>query len=286
VSLRRARVGLTLVESVVAIFIICGCILVIMRMVSNGIDMNVRAEQVEQASLIASRQLETLREWAADPSHFYDSASWAAKIATSPFPDSDNPDYTVTWKATAVGITSPCTMTESRYSSPRVMSGSYMKVAVTVSWSPTSTRNQVVLTSLIGAAIDPVVSLTVTPSTSLASPQLVPKNSSISFTASGWDGTRNVPDLFFLWSQAPVTVNGSIGSFQNMTRTGVSGQYQNYYCDETIAGVPTAIYGPLGNVTLGVLGRSPAIYDVDSSSVPTHRWMTNTTGNVVVQNGP
>ena len=157
-----------------------------------------------------------------------------------------------------------------------MLTQSYRKVVVTTSWFPNVARNRLTLVSLVGAPAWPVdhVKIDADNPGPLSHDQLT----NITVTARD-SGGGLIPDHFFNWSQSPAPGLGSIGSSQNVTRGGDSGQYQNRYRVTTIAGVPTSVYGPAGSVRLSFEGRSVSGYDPGPA-----RWVTNSTGTLDISN--
>ena len=271
---------MTLIETIIAIFIISGSIMLILRMVTTGMNANLRAEQSQQAALISTKQMETIREWAHTPANFYQ-PSWATVASGSPFADPDNPDYSVTIQAAKQTVLSPCTQDEQRYPAAqrRQLTSSYVKVVITVVWGSGGPLNQFQVASLIGAPEVPVDHLVVTPDTRV-SPVSLNQNQLANITVSGVDSSGTViPDLFFDWGLGPTSDQPSVGSIQNATRTGTQGQYDNFYMNQLVGGVSTPAFGPPGNVSITIKGRSPAIY---SSSAT--QWLTNVTDIETMQN--
>lgn len=276
----KRRGGLTLVETVVSLFIITGCLLIIIKMIFNGADVQRRAGFNEKAALIGERHLGRLRTWATDPNNFYTAGSWSTIAPGAPSPDADHPEFAVTIQALKQTVYSPCEQAEARWSSPteerRTLKDSYYKVQVTVAWEPAAEKNQLTLVTLIGAPDNPVHHVETT--TSDAGP--LARDEEANLTVRAIDANGNVvPDHFWSWSQQPATGVGSVGSFPSLQRSGETAKYKHFYRTATVSGTTQPVYGPAGNVVLSVEGRSPAIYDTAST-----RWTTNSTANVSVEN--
>jgi hypothetical protein len=279
-STMKRRGGLTLVETVVSLFIITGCLLIIIKMIFSGADVQRRAGFNEKAAMIGERHLGRLRTWASDPNNFYNAALWATVAPATKSADSDHPEFTVTIQAVKQPLYSPCEQAEARFASPteerRVLKDSYYKVQVSVAWAPVADKNQLTLVTLIGAPDHPVHHVETT--TSDAGP--LARDEEANLTVKALDANGNViPDHFWSWSQQPATGVGSVGSFPALERSGATAKYKHFYRTATVSGSTQPVYGPAGNVVLTVEGRSPAIYDSAST-----RWTTNSTANVTVEN--
>lgn len=278
-SLMQRR-GLTLTETVVSLFMITGCLLIIIKMIFYGADVQRRAALNEKAALIAERHLGRVRTWASDVNNFSGGAAWSAIAPGVASRDVDHPEFSVTINAAPQVMYSPCEQAELRFATPieerRIMDESYYKVQVKVSWEPPSSKNQLTLVSLVGYPENPVHHLET--ATTDAGPLARDDNADLTVRAVDADGDP-IPDHFFSWSQRPAVGLGSVGSFPLLSRTGETAKYRHFYRSATISGTTQSVYGPAGNVVLAVEGRSPAIFNSGSA-----RWTTNTTANVTVEN--
>lgn len=275
----RRTHGLTLVETVLALFLIVACLLVVIRMIFVGADIQRRAAVNERAALIAARHLGRIRTWAQDATNFYNDSNWTTVASGTAVPDPDYPEFSLTISSAWKDVYSPSRDVEARFVGPpdtrRVMTRSYRQVEVLVTWFPAA-RNRFVLVSLVGAPELPVdhVNVSATTTGPLAHDALA------NLTISARDGSDNeIPDHFFTWSQSAAAGAGSVGSFQNVTRSGASGQYQNFYRNANFGGSTVPVYGPPGVVNITLAGRSPSILDSGTS-----RWSVNTTSSVEITN--
>lgn len=202
--MRLIRRGLTLVECLVAIFIITFAILIMAALFRSALDAARRANKVALATTIASKRMAQIVYDAQDPLQF---ANWSA-LDGSPFQDSQFPDFKVTTASEFETQYSPCSQTELGYpvAQQRRLTSSLRKVRVQVSWS-SSPRDSVSLINLIGA---PTLELSsVGLNESIPDPMLAISNQSLTVYAHDSTGA-NIPDLFYDWRLDPETGNGEL----------------------------------------------------------------------------
>ena len=266
--LKRRR-GLSLTEAIIAIFIIVYCVLTVFQLLHMGVDMDGKAERSLTAALVSEKQLARVRLWASNTTNFTSDWSTATPPIVGAYLDNDFPQYNVTIAATNLTVYSPCTQTEQNWVGPpderRAMTSSFKKVCITVSWDPSVPTSQVQIASLVGAPTQVGVSIAAT--LGGASPSSVHQNATVDFSnITALDSTNTpIPDVFFTWTQSPTTSTGSVGSFQNQTRTGQAVQFQNFYCNEMIGGSNQTVFGPTGAANVTVTGRAGG--DISASNI-------------------
>lgn len=232
-AIRSRGKGLSLIESVVAIYLLVGVCLLMALLFHSSLAYGGRVVRMQTATQIAENTLAQVRAWAKDPSHF---ATWSGPYpweATAP------PPYQVIVAQSMQTVASPCSQTEKVFGdNQRSLFQSYRKVTVSVRW--TNQPNDVVrLTSLIGdppRGLAPLSQrLTLTAQSPVPNP--IPPRGKIVFKAQLWDsGLVEIPDVFF--SQvilAPIDLdpgNAVIDVNDLATRrTGITAVLWNYYPD-------------------------------------------------------
>lgn len=205
VERRRPR-GLSLMEAVIAIFVITFAILIMASLFRSALDGARRARKVTVANVLANRRMEEIVYWAGDGNNF---SNWSS-IDGASGPDGQFPDFTVRSDTEAYVLYSPCSQSESRFppASQRSMVASARKVRVRVTWSPvTNPRNSIDLLAIVGAPTQKLNSV------QIGAPATVAALTSANITATALD-TNNQPilDLFFKWSISPLDGYGEIQS--------------------------------------------------------------------------
>lgn len=126
----KAR-GLSLAETIMALFLLAGGCLGCLTLLSQGLAHNARTTQVWEASDLAERSVDAIRRWAYDPANYF--GSWALyDNDTLVFPDSP-------WQVQVVaGPRSPSYSPNTSLEAPRgadarIMADSYVPVQITVS---------------------------------------------------------------------------------------------------------------------------------------------------------
>jgi Tfp pilus assembly protein PilV len=203
--------GLTLVEVVIAIFIITGAMLTLMSLLDSGLTKSSTVEKRMTASDVAERRIAAIRSWAQN------STSWDSGAGFPSGNDSTYPVYLITQAmindttTPPFNISSPCT---TQGGSTRVLTRSYCKLQVNVTYPPYGSGDILSLTTLIDdpprswRASNPIV---ITPSGS--APSTVPPNTPFTFTATGYDSNNApIPDLFFKFYVLPGTGDGSVSN--------------------------------------------------------------------------
>lgn len=148
----RAR-AFSLLESVIALFLLSFAALSVLSMTQTGFQAQRRSQEAARANLAAQALVAELRLWAMDINNF--KGGWSPYNGTVTM--ADYPEYTVTVRSLAAGrpIYSPCAEIESQWlpaanpltaRGPRTMPNAIVPVEVTVSWSPSSLDRVTILT--------------------------------------------------------------------------------------------------------------------------------------------
>ncbi|MFN8610731.1 MAG: prepilin-type N-terminal cleavage/methylation domain-containing protein [Vulcanimicrobiota bacterium] len=218
------RRGLTLVECLVAIFIITFAILIMAALFRSALDGARRANKVALATTIANKRMAQIVYDAQDPLQF---ANWSA-LDGSPFQDPQFGDFKVTTNSEFETQYSPCSQAELNYpaAQQRKLSSSLRKVRVQVSWS-NNPRDVVTLINLVGA---PPLNLT-SVGISESIPDPINPAATQSLTVYGHDaGGGVIPDLFYEWTLAAETGNGELV----VSRDGRSASLTNRIYDQDL----------------------------------------------------
>lgn len=201
------RKGLTLLETVLALFVLAGsCLGAVMTL--NQV---VRYRQIGQyrleAALVARGRLEALQNWAADSAHFY--GSWAGQLGQ--FSDPDHPNFTVeVRRGSPRAVFSPARMVEETVTFPRNLNQSAYPVAVEA-WLNSSNRTRVTLNSLI-AAPNPLAS---GQNLTLQITQVGGASPLVGLTEAEFDVNASLPggtpaETMFYWTILPLDGNGTV----------------------------------------------------------------------------
>lgn len=218
----RSRRGLTILETVIAVFVLTAAVLVVTALFPAGLRHLRKAEAAHMAACIAENRLEQVRAWSNTPQGsgygFDDFSAYDGMAASDP----DHPEYQVAVHAIDQSLYSPSSQFEETAVGPkREFTGTFKKVQVTVRWEGES------LTTVTYLA-DPTRRLrTATPVEIVPTspiPNPLPQGDSVTFEANGYDQDgRRIPDLRFRWYIVPITGNGTI----DPSRDGLSAVFTN-----------------------------------------------------------
>jgi len=225
----KRSAGMTLAETVVAIFVLTLAIAFVGAMLRNGLHYQAHSERRMMAMALARNKMAFLRAWARTPrnrsQYYYDDppASWASQVQGS---DPEYPNFVVRCVVQTMVVYSPCTSMEAPYvplGTARVMNSSARKVKISVAdpsdplWSA----------DIVTMVCDPTRDLLDPPNDAvrLITTTAVPA----SFSASGNDlnnpnpgsavdmraealypNSTPVPDLFFDWYIVPLGGTGTL----------------------------------------------------------------------------
>lgn len=139
----------SLIESVIALFLLSFAALSVLSMTQTGFQAQRRSQEIAKANLAAQSLIAEIRMWAEDFNNFR--GAWAPYdnvTLTRP----DYPEYTITVRVGEAGrpIDSPCAELESQWiptpGGARVMPNAIKPVEITVAWSPNTLDRMTVLT--------------------------------------------------------------------------------------------------------------------------------------------
>ena len=242
----RGGRGLSLMETVIAIFVITFAVMIMAALFRSALDGAKRTRKIAIANVLADKRMQAIVHWAGQGDNFSD---WSSVDGASAA-DAQFPDFNVRSDAEAQVIYSPCSEAELRYppGDRRALFVSAKKVRVRVTWTPTSDpRNKVDLLSVIGAPPQPLQAVKMTGTINPLSPL-----SSLTLNANGRDSDNdNIQDLFYLWTLSPLTGYGQIAPSRDGRKLVL--KHRNY--DPTSGG-----YRPApGEVSLSVKGTSMGV---------------------------
>ncbi len=196
-----SRRGLSLVETVVASFVLIAGFLLMTRLFHAALQYTSQIDSLQMAVLLAEKRMEEIRCWSWQTHAATAFSDWSGvpNAAT----DADYPGYTLAVTTSPYTLSSPCSQFEALYpGEERQMTGSARVVTITVTWGARTHR----LTSLVAAPPPVLARVVVTPTAG----QSVARDGTVSLTARGEDtANRPIPDMMFSW----YIDRGGIGSF-------------------------------------------------------------------------
>jgi Tfp pilus assembly protein PilV len=217
--------GYSLLEAVIAFFILLCCFAVIIALFQSGLRYSVRTQNQQLAPMLAERQIEGMRAWSetANGSGF-NWSNLAAIYNGESFQPADFGDFTVTTKVLSQTLYSTSSSVERALGTQaRQLTNSADLVEVGVAWND-GVSHQIKLQSyLVAPASSFRSSNTIVVTTVSSGGNPLPQGSMMNLTATGYDHNGNaIPDLFFVWNVISVTGQGTLaqsrdGSSANLT---------------------------------------------------------------------
>lgn len=223
----RARRGITLVETLVAIFVLTLAVAFVGNLLHAGLRHQARSERKILAVQLGRKKLCLLRAWARTPTtgsyYNFDQAvaAWVAQVGNG---DPEYPGLVVNATVVDQTLYSPCTTMEAPYvplGNARSMTSSAKKVKISVA----DDGDPVWTLDLVTLVADPTRNLAssdavrLTP-TSAIPPTLSPAGNDLNNPAGGstvemkaealYPDGRPVPDLFFDWYIVPLGGTGTL----------------------------------------------------------------------------
>jgi type II secretory pathway pseudopilin PulG len=152
-TIRRTRLAFSLLESVIALFLLSFAALSVLSMTQTGFQSQRRSQEAARANLAAQSVAADIRLWAENIVNY--KSGWAPY--NGPISQPDFPDYTITVRSLAAGrpIYSPCSEIESQWlpaanpvtdRGPRMMPNAIVPVEIVVAWSPSDLDRVTVIT--------------------------------------------------------------------------------------------------------------------------------------------
>lgn len=199
VTSRRKRGAFSLLEAVIAIFLLSYAALSVLSLTQSGFVAQKRNQEIAKANLVAQSVVSDIRLWARDINNYQ--GNWATYNRT--YSPTGFPEYEVTVRSLAAGrpIDSPCAELESQWApttrGKRTMPSAIVPVELKITWSDKAEDSLTVLT-YVGEPRRDTVGMTfdiVGPSNSSVS-----MNQETDYSVSAKDANgRPFPNLMFLW---------------------------------------------------------------------------------------
>lgn len=208
--------GLSLAETVIALFVLVVACLGCVQMFHVGLRSGALTEKRSVAAFLANKRLTQLQVWAKDPSHF---SSWSGYPNG---PDADFPDYGLQTTVSDYTAFSPCSGVQG--SPARQLQRSLKRVQVDVSYPPFTSADHLKVVSLIGEPPHSLAGLTVVVDDSAISNPVPPAPFSQNLSAQVRDGSNTViRDMMFDWYVDPGSGNGVVQSADD----GINASFRN-----------------------------------------------------------
>jgi type II secretory pathway pseudopilin PulG len=211
----RPRRGSTLVETIIALVLLSGCLLLVSALLQRSSRYQQRSESLLEAGALADKVISDIRAWAKNGANYDGNwAFWQGRLVNDP--DFPNLSARVDVQNTGLTVLSPDKHTELAYSSPReILKGSVL-VRVQAGRDLNSPVGRLAIWSLV-APPSPVIGATIVVNTS-GTPMAVGETRG--FTATAFDGGgRELPQCCFEWRVRNQSGEASPGS---QTRDGRS----------------------------------------------------------------
>ncbi|MBS2036469.1 hypothetical protein JST97_15870 [bacterium] len=222
--------ALTLLETVLATFLLLWAILIVVRLFHSGIAYTSRSMEQETAVFLAEQQLERMRAWSESTTgNVYNFDNLISIYNGTPVA-AELPGFTITTRVVARELYSGCSQIElSQPSDRRVLTDSARTVQVEVKWA--GDRRQVSLCTVLARPPlrfpDPAPSPTLPTGVTLSSPSdnPVPHLGSTSLQAGAIDRYgAPLRDLFYEWELVPISGAGTL----EQSRAGDSARLYNW----------------------------------------------------------
>lgn len=213
-----SRRGSSLVETIIALVILAGSLLLVTALLNRSNRYQQRSESLLDAAALADRVMAEIRVWAQTPANYSGNwATWNGQIKEDP--DFPGLQALVDIKAENQRIFSPDNPTELAFAAPREMVEGSVTVRIQAARDVTSPVGRIVIWTLIAP---PTPDTTATPYVVVTSPIGTPMNvgESRSFTAEAFDGSgRKLPPCCFEWRVRSGSGSASSGGQSRDGRT-------------------------------------------------------------------
>lgn len=197
---RRGKLGLTLAEAIIAVFVLLAGFAIMTRLFHTGLRYQTLVDNQGIAVMLAERQMERIRGWSRRvhkcPGGSQAFTNWTGcPGAGSATPDADFPGHTVEVEHEAYPVATPCSLFESLYPTDerRLLQASVRRVKVTVRWS--SQEHSLVSLVTIPTGSPNSTTLDLTGSQTLNEGD----SRAVSMSATNSDG-RDLPDLTYRYA--------------------------------------------------------------------------------------
>ena len=203
---RHKNSGLSLIETVVATFLLGSAIVLIVTLFHRSLQLGAHNERVSRAVGVARSVLSEIKADAASVTSYSAGLPvWKNRSYSPP----DNPDYSV---QTRVGqlqpLFSPCDGLANRFANPHIMEDVSLPVKVTVSWGP-GRNNSISLVDRVREPRREIDRIRVSRVDTAGSP--VGFSQIMEFRAEALDSAGQViPGIGFAWNVEPITGNATL----------------------------------------------------------------------------
>ncbi|MFN8608220.1 MAG: hypothetical protein U0931_11860 [Vulcanimicrobiota bacterium] len=206
----KEKRAVSLAETIVALFLLTGVVLVIVTLLHTMLRYGQRVELQSLAALAADQRIEQIRAWSRRKTGVtYNFENLITTYDGSVTSDPQFPDLQLTTEARWQPLDSPGSALEQPYADKRRLNTSAVLLRVRASWQSRTLARNLVVTSLIAApAVRPKPTLTIT-QVNGGSP-IAALNQAV-FRAQAEDvDSRPLPDLSYHWNILPETGNASV----------------------------------------------------------------------------
>lgn len=148
---RKRPTAFTLLETVIALFLLSFAALSVLSMTQTGFQAQRRSQEIAKANMVAQSVIADMRIWAEDINNF--KSGWAPYNTT--FTPPGYPEYQVTARALSTGrpIDSPCAELETQWATEtqgnRTMPNAIVPVELVIAWD-TGPLNQITVLTYVG----------------------------------------------------------------------------------------------------------------------------------------
>ena len=198
-SLRRKSGAFSLVEAVIAVFLLGYAALSVLSLTQSGFVAQKRNQEIAKANLVAQSVIADIRMWARDVNNY--KSGWSAYNAT--ITPVGFPEYKVTVRSQASGreIDSPCAELESQWEptdrGKRTMPNAIVPVELKITWSE-DPRDKLVILTYVGEPRRDVTGISYV--ISGPDPGSVGMDQKAEYRVSAKDSAgRGLDNLMFLW---------------------------------------------------------------------------------------
>jgi Tfp pilus assembly protein PilV len=203
---KRSCQGLSMLETIIAFFIIVSALLVIAQLFHTSLKHGQITESRLIGATLCDRKLEEIRAWAGDPDNF--EGSWVPyDNVTSTYPGFGN--YRIRTTLSTPALWTPTSQLESVHPAvnQRTITKSTKGVTVECQWGPNA--NQTIKLVTLVAAPPRAWSSTLALEITGPGPNPLPRDATATYTVKGYDeNNRELEDLTFNWVVVPMEGNG------------------------------------------------------------------------------
>lgn len=213
------RQGQTLLETIIACFLLLACFLVIISLFHSGLRYTSQIENQQLAAMLAERYVEQMRAWSESPAgNVYNYDNLASIYSNQTVASPDYPGFSITTNVTAHYLYSSCSAFEQDSAAlgqqARRLNNSAKNIDVGVIWDGGRRRFAVsTLFSRPASTFSTTQAVKVDFTTAPALP--LAQDATCSLKATGYDvNNQPIDDLFFTWSVYSDSSSGGSGTVE------------------------------------------------------------------------